>query len=353
MMRFVVLLIACFGVSFPVCAQHIEASATFGLPDASRNLVVRSTTDIPVFGPVVQAFTVRHPDIRVFYEQWGSNDLFDLTQKDCADGRAGADFVISSAVHHMVKLVNDACAQSYRSELTARLPQSRNWRDELWGVTREPAVIVYNRDRVSAEQAPQSRFDLLDLLRPENSRFAGRVATYDIEESGLGFLFAFMDSQEATTFGRLLESFGRSGAIATCCSAEIIGGVARGDYLVAYNVLGSYALAQAKQDRRIGVVAPDDYTLVLSRGALIPRTSDEQALAGVFLDFLLSQAGQIELDKSLLVVPFGDSLEDGLDLPGGAESSLRQIELTPALLPALDRQTRDLFIERWNTSFPE
>jgi len=353
MIRILMMFAGLIAAVAPATGQQIEARATFGGADATAEMVVRSTTDIPVFGPVVEAFIADNPDIRVLYEQWGSNDLFALTAADCEGGRAGADFVISSAVHHMVKLVNDSCARSYRSEHTAALPAARNWRDELWGVTREPAVIVYNRDLVPREEAPQSRFDLLDLLRPENSRYAGRVATYDIEESGLGFLFAFMDSQEATTFGGLMESFGRSGAVATCCSAEIIGGVSRGDYLAAYNVLGSYALARAKEDPRIGVVAPDDYTLVLSRGALIPKSAANPGLAAAFLDFLLSPRGEIELDRALLTVPFGESGDQGLDLPGGAESSLRPVALTPALLPALDRHKRQLFIARWTESFPD
>ncbi len=352
MIRTVIALLFGLAAIVPLHAQEIEARAVYGPDDAARRMVFRSTTDISVFGPVVEAFLETHPDVRVSYEQWGSNDLFALTAKDCAEGRTGADLVISSAVHQMVKLVNDACAQSHRSEQTAALPQARNWRDQLWGVTREPAVIVYNRELVPPGEAPRSRFDILDLLRPENSRYAGRVATYDIEASGLGYLFAFMDSQEATTFGGLLESFGRTGAIATCCSAEIITGVARGQYLVAYNVLGSYALARAQDDDRIGVVAPDDYTLVLSRGALIPTTAGNPDLGAAFLDFLLSSRGEAERDASLLNVPFGSDSERGLDLPGGAESALRPIELTPALLPALDRHKRARFIARWRETFP-
>ena len=34
---------------------------------------------------------------------------------------------------------------------------------------------------MAAAEVPRSRFDLIDLLRPEDSRFRGRIATYDIE----------------------------------------------------------------------------------------------------------------------------------------------------------------------------
>lgn len=101
----------------------------------------------------------------------------------------------------MVDLVNRFCAEPYISGLTAGLPKARRWRDELWGVTKEAAVVIYNTDLVPLDDAPRTRFDLLDLMRRKSATYSGKIATYDIEESGLGYLFAFMDSQQATTFG--------------------------------------------------------------------------------------------------------------------------------------------------------
>ncbi len=331
-----------------VCAQ--EDTARFGPEDAPREMIVRSTTDIAVFGPVISAFLTHQPGLAISYEQWGSNDLFDLSKSDCAAGYAGADIVISSGVHQMVQLVNDACAQPHRTAETAALPPELIWRDELWGVTREPAVMVYNRALVPADEVPISRFDLLDLLRPDQSRYAGRVATYDIEESGLGFLFAFVDSEEATTFGALLELLGRTKAVATCCSSEIIDGVASGKYLVAYNVLGSYALARAAHDDRLGVIVPDDYTLLLSRAVMVPKAAKRPEDAFALLDFLLSAAGKAALQKALLIVPMDD--KDG-GLVHSAESVVRPIQLAPRLLVTLDQQKREGFIRRWRETFPK
>ncbi|WP_328598860.1 ABC transporter substrate-binding protein [Pseudooceanicola pacificus] len=330
-------------------AQEVRES--FGPADAPVRLSIRSTTDIAAFGPVIRAFLQRRPGLAVDYEQWGSNDLFDLSQTDCRGGGRAADAVISSGVQQMVKLVNDACAAPYRSTFTAALPDAQRWRDELWGISREPAVIVYNRTLVPPAEVPRTRFDLLDLLRPQATRYAGRVATYDIESSGLGYLFAFADAQEATTFGALMEALGRTGAVATCCSAEIIAGVAEGRYLLAYNVLGSYARAAAQADGRIGIVLPNDYTLVLSRALMIPRGAAHPGEAAEFLDFLLSPPGREALSQVLLVSPLTgkESGEDGAAL---SETALRPISLTPALIVALDRQARAAFIELWRKSFP-
>ncbi|MGV8831824.1 MAG: ABC transporter substrate-binding protein [Devosia sp.] len=329
----------------PSSAQ--EKTAAFGASTATETLLVRSTTDIDVFAPVIQAFLATRPKLRIAYEQWGSNELATLSASQCAAATSDADLIISSAVDLQVQLVNDGCAMAHKSPATQALPSARNWRNEIFGITEEPAVLIYNTELVAPEEVPLTRFDLIDLLRPADSRFVGRVATYDIEASGLGYLFAFTDSLQANTFGRLLEAFGRSGAVATCCSAELIDAVADGRYLIAYNVLGSYALGRAEKDPRIGVRAPSDYTLVLSRAALIPKHAANVGAAGGFIDFLLSGAGQAALAQARLMVKIGGSDGADFDLPGGAPSSLRPIALSPILLAGMDQHKRKIFLNQW------
>lgn len=334
-------------ITTPGVAQ--EAVRSFGPAESETRLVLRTTTDISIFAPTVEAFLATNPGLAIDYEQWGSNNLFAITMRECAAKAAQADIVISSGVHQMVRLVNDGCAAPYRSAQTALLPSELRWRDELWGVSREPAVIVYNRRLVPEAEVPRTRFDLLDLLRPSASRYAGRLATYDIEESGLGFLFAFMDSQEASTFGALMEAFGRSGAVATCCSAEIIAGVAEGRYYMAYNVLGSYAQTQAARNPDLAIVHPADYTLVLSRAALFPGAEVPEA-AGRFLDFVLSTKGQLAMGRNHLTPGHPDDGE-AAESPFDLDSATRLIALTPSLLVALDKQKRAGFIRRWRETF--
>ena len=345
-----VVAVAAWPAPGPAFAQ--EAVWEHGPKTGGARLLVRGTTDIAVFEPVLRAFARHAPAVSITYEQWGSNDLYQLADRDCRGDGPPADLIISSAVDQQVKLVNDGCARAHRSEATAHLPASANWRDEIFGVTQEPAVLIYNRDLVAPGEVPHTRFDLIDLLRPRDTRFRGRVATYDIEASGLGYLFAFADSQQATTFGGLLEAFGRSGAVATCCSAEIIDGVAEGRWLIAYNVLGSYALARAARDPRIGVIAPSDYTLVLQRAALVPRGARQPELAGELVDFMLGGDGRHALAGSRLFVSFSEAEGADLELPEAIEASLRPIPLSPTLLVGLDQHKRAQFLARWRAIFP-
>ena len=70
-----------------------------------------------------------------------------------------------------------------------------------------------------------------------------------------------------------------------------------GGYLIAYNVLGSYAAEAASADPSLGIVAPGDYTLILSRAAILPGKAP-RAEAGALLDFILSTEGQLTMAGS-------------------------------------------------------
>ncbi|BBU55140.1 iron ABC transporter [Mameliella alba] len=322
-------------------AQEMEDRAEFG--SGETRLLLRSTTDIAILRPVIQLFADRNPDLTIVYEQWGSNDLFALSRAGCREESEPADAVFSSAVQHMVWLVNAACARQVQSPLASALPPARRWRNELWGITTEPAVIVYNKAAISGAEVPRTRFALLDAMRTRPEFFRGRIATYDIGASGLGFLFAYADSLEATSFGSLLEGFARIEAVATCCSAEIIRGVAEGRYLMAYNVLGSYVLGD--QSAEIGFILPEDYTLLLSRAYMIPRQARQPEAAERLLDFLLSTPVQAQLADAGLVSPIDDA-ENGL-----APSARRFIPLSPALLVAMDRNRRAALFAIWDDAF--
>jgi iron(III) transport system substrate-binding protein len=304
---------------------------------------VRSTTDIGIIRPLMERFTDSNPDLSIRYEQWGSNDLFADSRAACEGETEAADAVFSSAVHQMVWLVNAACAHPYRSAYAASLPPERIWRDELWGITEEPAVTVYNKKAFSGDDVPRNRFTLLDMMRARPDFLRGRIATYDIQASGLGYLFAHVDSLEATTFGAMLEGFARVEAVATCCSAEIIEGVAEGRYLIAYNVLGSYVANEMSPD--VGIILPEDYTLILSRSYMIPRNAPHKDWSARLLDFLLSPEAQEMLAET------GLSMKNDPDESGLLPSARRLIALSPTLLVALDRHTRANLIDLWDDAF--
>ena len=63
--------------------------------------------------------------------------------------------------------------------------------------------------------------------------------------------------------------------------------VSSGKIAVAYNVLGSYAMARRDAQDTIRIIAPQDFTTVMMRTVLIPTTSQQPAIASKFVDHLI------------------------------------------------------------------
>src|SRR3546814_8084684 len=96
-----------------------------------------------------------------------------------------------------------------------------------------------------------------------------------MEESGVGYLLATQDAVVGGVFGSLLEALGRSQVVLKGNTSEMLEGIAEGRYLIGYNVLGSYAQVWAERNRSIGIVLPSDYTLALSRTAIISAAAQQ------------------------------------------------------------------------------
>lgn len=315
----------------------------------SGDLVIASVTDLDFMRPLISAFQQGNAGISVTYVQDTSNNLDASVSIACANRSFLADLVVSSSIAQQVRLVNGGCAREIGSPVLSSLPDWAQWRGELIGLTFEPAVMVYNKAAFAVDGPPRSRFDLIDLMR-QSGVLNGRIATYDIEDSGVGYLFAFQDSTEASTWGRLIEGFGRNNVATFCCSSDVIDRVADGRAYIGYNVLGSYALSRAENDPRIGVILPDDYTLVLARAGYIPREARNANAARAFLELALSPQGRAILDgETRLLTPL--SGPDALArLSGDEETAFRPIPLSPALLVSLDRAKRARFLSQWRKS---
>jgi hypothetical protein len=72
-------MLAAFNV--PVTGAEPELVEQYGAAAAEQPLIVRSTADISVFAPVVEAFLETRFDLTLIYEQWGSNDLYPIPRR--------------------------------------------------------------------------------------------------------------------------------------------------------------------------------------------------------------------------------------------------------------------------------
>ena len=312
----------------------------------ARSLLIHSATDLTQMRPLIQAFQVLHPDIAIDYVDMNSNEVFTEMTAAVAAGDPTADLLLSSAMDLQVKLVNDGLAATHATPTGAELPAWARWRNQLFAFTYEPAVIVYNSELVPQAEVPRTRFDLIQTLRRDPERYRGRVTTYDILDSGVGYLLATQDARQSGTFSTLIASLAAVEVELRCCTNQMLHDIARGRYLIGYNLLGSYARDAVAKGANIGVVMPQDVTLALSRTALISAHAANPEEAHLFLDFLISDVGQSVLAGRSNMLAVHPAVSGPLG-PDGQTGPLRQIQLNPSLLVHLDDHKRQRFLREW------
>ena len=154
----------------------------------SERLVIYSSTDVDRIESLVRAFQETSPGIAIDYHELDTLDLHKRVIGETDAGAPTTDLTLSSAMDLQIKLVNDGYSAPYYSKETEALPSWANWRNEAFGFTYEPAVIIYNQALAPELKRVRSRFDLAKVLIEQRVKMRNRVVTYDPEKSGLGLV---------------------------------------------------------------------------------------------------------------------------------------------------------------------
>ncbi|SMX32841.1 ABC transporter substrate-binding protein [Octadecabacter ascidiaceicola] len=327
-MRYPIVLIA---LLTPIAGftQDWEDRQVFGQSEAAP-LRILSSTDTSFFAPIIEDFIAASPDISVEYLVTGTADI-DLIFRASPEQ---FDVVISSAMDLQLKLTNDGFAAPIED---VDHPDWAQWHNRLFAFTSEPAAIVINRNAMGDLPVPSNRQDLIELMRGDPERFQGRVATYDVRLSGLGYLFATQDARASETYWRLMEVMGRLGAKLYCCSGQMIDDLREGELIIAYNVLGSYARKEAEASNELMVILPSDFPITMMRTVLVSTDASNEQSAQNFVRHLL----RLEATGDPATFPLPPLVRSDENAPQ------RTINLNPALMTYLDQMKRDAFIREW------
>ncbi len=313
-------------------------------------VVVYSTTDSVAAQPLLREFRARFPGIEIEYDDMNSTEVYNRFVSEAAAGAGTADLLWSSSMDLQIKLASDGYAADYASPAVPHLPKWAVWRNQAWGTTFEPLGFAYNKRLLKAEEVPQSHADLAKAIRAAPDRWKGKVCSYDPERSGLGFLLITQDAAVDQGFSGTLGAYGIAQTKVYTSTGAMLEKITSGEHLIGFNMIGSYVLAKAKKDPSVGFVLPKDYTLVLSRIAILPKQARHPNAAKVFLDFLLSQDGQeiIARKADLFAIRAGVTGEfTAGQLQAQLGDKLRPIPVGPQLLGALDPTKRLAFLKLW------
>ncbi|OXI96104.1 MULTISPECIES: ABC transporter substrate-binding protein [Burkholderia] len=324
-----------------------------GVIDAAKKegkLIVYSTTDTGLVRPLIKDFESLY-GVKVEYNDMNSTELYNRYISENAASSTSADVLWSSAMDLQVKLVNDGLMASYDSPESANLPQWAQYQKQAYGTTFEPLAIVYNKRLIPENEVPKTRAELIKLLASQPDKFKGKLTTYDVEKSGVGFNALTQDAHlnEKVTW-ELVKAIGATGPKLQSSTGAMMERISSGENLIGYNIFGSYAYAKAKKDKSIGYVFPKDYTQVVSRLATISKKAKNPNAAKLWVDYLLSKRGQalIANQANLYAIRTdvtGETSAAGLTKELG--DSLKPIQIGTGLLVYLDQSKRLAFLKQW------
>ncbi|MCF1432315.1 extracellular solute-binding protein [Agrobacterium vitis] len=349
-MRFIMFFSILLGIAFPAAAEPVLFPALSGDAKAPV-LLVYSSLDEPMAEQIIAGFQAKNPDVAVRYEDMLTGEIYDRIVQETDAGKTTADFAFSSAMDLQVKLSNDGYAQRSDLPMSASWPAWANWRNTAYALTFEPAVFVYHKPSFANQKPPSTRAEFVDYLKSQGNAVYGRIGTYDIERSGVGFLFMARDQEQFGDIWSVIRSMGTAGVKLYSNSSAILERVADGRFVLGYNILGSYAADWASRHPDVGIVLPKDYTVVMSRIGLVPQAAASPELGRRYLEFFMSKEGQGIMARELHIAAVspdvgGENTANTMQSLLGAQ--LRPVPVSPGLMVYLDQVKRMRLIARWN-----
>ncbi|QRM56195.1 ABC transporter substrate-binding protein [Sinorhizobium sp. BG8] len=326
-------------------ASVIEAAKKEG------TVSVYTSTDAAQSQRLQDAFTKKY-GISIAYNDLGTNGAYNQVISEAAAGQTTADVVWSSAMDLQMTLVQDGYASEYTSPEAANLPSWAVYKNTLFGSTVEPVGVIYNTKALSEDRLPKTYADMITFLKDNKTELQGKVATFDPEKSGSGFLHHSNDARNRPDFWDLAKAMGDDGAKIYSSSGGMKETVVSGENVIAINIIGSYALDWVKESPNLGVHFAADYTPAFSRLILMTKDAPHPNAAKLFIDFMLSQEGQSLLAEGGLPAVRED-VTAGLNVKTLNErvgGGLKPIVVDEGVLEYMDQMKRVQFLNDWKAA---
>ncbi|MGV1753541.1 ABC transporter substrate-binding protein [Agrobacterium sp. CG674] len=330
-----------------------DYSALIDAAKKEGTVSVYTSTDAAQSQKLQDAFSKKY-GIKIAYNDLGTNGAYNQVISEAAASQTTADVIWSSAMDLQMTLVQDGYGDEYASPEAAKLPGWANHKNVLYATTVEPIGMIYNSKAFTEDKLPVNYADMITFLKDNKSILQGKVATFDPEKSGSGFLHHSNDARNRSDFWDLAKAMGDDGAKIYSSSGGMKETVVSGENVIAINIIGSYALQWVKESPNLGVHFFKDYTPAFSRLIMKTKDAPHPNAAKLFIDFMLSAEGQSLLAGSGLPSVREDvNVEGGFNLKTLNErvgGGLKPIVVDEGVMEYMDQMKRVQFFNDWKSA---
>lgn len=268
--------------------------------DASKKeteLTIYSNVATYNWQPIIQGFQKRFPWIKnIKTNNLDSSEVHERFFSESATGTSPASLLVTASPTSWYTYSERNAGLDYRSPELDHLPKDLSEPlPNIFTFSTDPIMMGYNTALLSKDEQPKSMGQLAKMVSGDPKRFNGKISTYDVAVS---FGFAI--------FYNWLKIKGDAGwdILATLLkvtrpersSGPIVNKLLTGEYLAGYFMSSTVILPQVKKSAGLlGWSYISDGTPMFMRGMSIPKTAPQVNSAKLMLDYLLSEAGQVEI----------------------------------------------------------
>jgi iron(III) transport system substrate-binding protein len=323
-------------------------------------LVVYSAAEKQHCASLLAGFAACCPGVAVDFRDGISVELDQRYRTSLVRGAPDADVIWSSAMDLQLALVAEGHARPIASRHAAALPRWGVFGDLAYATTVEPLVTLVDRRVVDPSRPAGSIGEIARLIGAEPQVFRGRVACYDIERNGLGFLALLHAARAEDDFECFLRVISACAPAPFASNPTLVEALASGRAVIAYHVLASYALRAIGAHPELAIAATREPMLAVSRVAIACKTAPHPRAAERFIDWLLSDDAQQSLGEAGLFPIRSTPAEASGN--AGADSmqnhavrpavGLEPIAIDDAMARLREPARRDALLRRWRQAVP-
>lgn len=320
---------------------------------SENGLVIYSNMADNNWQPLLAGFKEAYPWINVETLDLGSGTVHSRWEAEVGSGSRTADILISGANDRWAAYGADGKMLDYRSPEIDHLPEFASLFPGVNVLSADPLVITYNAALLPEGQRPTGFGSLVAAAVKDPGTFDGRITTYDAARNsfGLAAWWNYMNIKGEEGWDNLRK-------IGPMIRGETSGGpmnekIATGEYVIGVAVSGITIFPRLEQPggEILGFQFPDDGTIMMLRGMGIPKQAANPNSAKLFVDFALSQKGQVLVGKGGLV-PYRDDVPED-EVRYTFQGISEKIGAENMIIAGFDAgliEDAKPFVEKWNAA---
>ncbi|SDR16687.1 hypothetical protein [Pseudovibrio sp. Tun.PSC04-5.I4] len=295
------------------------------------NVDIVGTAPLSLVQPLIDRINQNANGFSVDYTQWRESDIL-ATLETSFLGNQAIDIALLPTPDLGVRLANEGSLA--RLAVLPEEPDRSHWRQEVFSILYDPAVLVVRTEAFGAQKLPVNRRELVVFLNASTNEMRKRVGLVNIGIDSQSYGFAAQDQLRSLLFWQVMRAFGNLNARIFETTGELVEALQSGEIDLAYNVPLSQ-LTRIDLDG-LGVVTMDDYTVAIPWVVVSPP--------GVHRLYV---ENTIRLLRESSAQFFPSTLISELTKADTTELNFQRVKLGPELLVFLDPIKKTDILENW------